>query len=83
MSVLADFSKAAASFGDDIYKKRTEVTEVKFLRTLDEYWRNNFGVNPNEYFHGELSEWWWYANNYIWANFPPIYWGYIDLLNDI
>lgn len=83
MLVLADFSKAAASFGDDIYKKRTEVTEVKFLRTLDEYWRNNFGVNPNEYFHGELSEWWWYANNYIWANFPPIYWGYIDLLNDI
>jgi hypothetical protein len=32
---------------------------------------------------GDLDDWWWYANNYLWANFPPLYWGYADLLNKI
>lgn len=74
---------AARSFGDDIYKKRTEVAEVRFLRTLDTYWKSNFSTEPFEDLVGETSEWWWYSNNYIWANYPPLYWGYIDLLNQI
>jgi hypothetical protein len=79
---------AARSFADDIYKKRTEVTETRFLRTLDNYWRCNFSVNPYQVddkiiFSGDTKDWWYYSNNYIWANYPPIYWGYVDLLNDI
>lgn len=31
---------------------------------------------------GTIEEWWWYACNYMWENFPPLYWGYADLLND-
>ena len=79
---------AAAVFGEQIYKKRTELAEVHYLKTLDLYWRINFSVNPYYYngkilFNGFTDDWWWYANNYIWANFPPIYWGYIDLINDL
>jgi hypothetical protein len=29
----------------------------------------------------DVDDWWWYANDYIWNNFPPLYWGYADLLN--
>lgn len=30
---------------------------------------------------GDINEWWWYACNYIWENFPPLYWGFADILN--
>ena len=30
---------------------------------------------------GEIDEWWWYACNYIWENFPPLRGGFADILN--
>lgn len=33
--------------------------------------------------NGEISDWWWYACNYIWANFPPLYWAAADCFNNI
>lgn len=38
---------------------------------------NNNTYNCN----GDINEWWWYACNYIWENFPPLYWGFADILN--
>lgn len=38
---------------------------------------------PLRCINGDISDWWWYACNYLWANFPPIYWGAADMLNDI
>lgn len=33
--------------------------------------------------NGSISDWWWYACNYIWANFPPLYWAAADCFNNI
>lgn len=33
--------------------------------------------------NGDISDWWWYACNYIWANFPPLYWAAADCFNHI
>lgn len=38
---------------------------------------------PLRTINGDISDWWWYACNYLWANFPPLYWGVADMLNDI
>ena len=38
---------------------------------------------PLRCINGDISDWWWYACNYIWANFPPLYWGCADMLNKI
>ena len=43
-------------------------------------WRVNH-LDDNGLPIGDVDDWWWYASNYIWANFPPLYWGYADLLN--
>lgn len=33
--------------------------------------------------NANISDWWWYAANYIWANFPPLYWAAADCFNKI
>lgn len=69
---------AEDKFGIEFYGKKEEAAEYEFLKLLHEYWRINRGVNGTT---GDISEWWWYANHYIWANFPPLYWAYADILN--
>ena len=32
---------------------------------------------------GHISDWWWYSVNYLWGNFPPIYWTTADMLNNM
>ena len=64
----------------EIFKKRIENGEKGFLKKLDEYWRVN-RVDSNGQPAGTIDDWWWFANSYSWANFPPIYWAYADLLN--
>lgn len=32
---------------------------------------------------GHISDWWWYSSNYLWGNFPPIYWTTADMLNNM
>lgn len=66
-------NKLLQNLGFEIFQFRKELYEIKFLKLLDLYWRLNTG--------GDLDDWWWYANDYTWANFPPLYWGYADLLN--
>ena len=38
---------------------------------------------PLRNINGDISDWWWYACNYFWSNFPPLYWGMADMLNKI
>lgn len=64
----------------EVWRHRIESDEYGFLKTLAEYWRAN-RTDSNCNCVGDIDEWWWYASNYIWANFPPLYWGYADLIN--
>ena len=36
---------------------------------------------PLRCINNDISDWWWYACNYMWANFPPLYWAVADMLN--
>lgn len=38
---------------------------------------------PLRNINGNISDWWWYASNYLWSNFPPPYWACADMLNKI
>lgn len=38
---------------------------------------------PLRNINGDISDWWWYACNYFWANYPPVYWAMADMLNKI
>lgn len=62
-------------FPTELLQYRRNKIELQFLKDIAEWWRTN---NPNG---NDIDDWWWWANHYIWANFPPIYWGYADLLN--
>lgn len=53
-------------------KYRVEKYEIQFLKLLDRYF-SFLGV--------DINEWWWNSNNYMWINYPPLYWGFVDLLN--
>lgn len=73
-------SDTLSAFEKKLYQRRLENTERGFLKLLDSYWRvNTPDINGQP--SGTIDDWWWYANHYIWANFPPVYWAYADLLN--
>lgn len=38
---------------------------------------------PLRCINNDISDWWWYACNYVWANWPPLYWAVADMLNKI
>lgn len=38
---------------------------------------------PLRCINADISDWWQYACNYLWANFPPLYWAVADMLNRI
>lgn len=74
-------------FAYEYYKTLELNAEYGFLKLLHEYWRLQKGLITNwdnkiYTIKGYIEEWWWYACNYIWANFPPLYWGYADILNN-
>ena len=48
--------------------------------TLDDY---DITGLPMRCINADISDWWWYACNYLWANFPPLYWAVADMLNRI
>ena len=68
------------TFCYEYYRNKEVQLEYGFLRLLQDYWSIQEGLNP--YIKGDINEWWWYACNYIWANFPPLYWGLADILTD-
>ncbi len=76
----SDYYGRPSGLGFEVLRRRQENAERDFLKVIDEYWRiNTPDINGNP--DGSIDDWWWFANNYIWANFPPVYWAYADLLN--
>lgn len=72
----------AGTLGYEIWRNRIEQAEYGFLKTLADIWRVNHTDNNGLPLDGQdIDIWWWNANNYSWNNFPPLYWGYLDLLN--
>lgn len=49
------------------------------------YLDQKFDVNdiPIHSITNHISDWWWYACNFLWGNFPPIYWTAADMLNNM
>lgn len=46
--------------------------------TIDDY---DISGLPLRCINGAISDWWWYACNYFWSNFPPLYWAAADMFN--
>ena len=67
--------------GAGFWKLLTTQTEIDFFKLLNNYWRLAH-LNEKGYSTKDAEDWWWYADNYIWSNFPPAYWGYVDILNE-
>lgn len=55
--------------------------EIEYLKLLNNYWRLAH-LDKNGFPTSDAEDWWWCASSYIWSNFPPSYWGYIDVLNE-
>lgn len=71
-----------ADIGYEIWRNKIEQAEYGFLKTLADIWRvNHCDANGVPIDGQDIDVWWWFANNYMWENFPPLYWGYLDLLN--
>lgn len=74
------------TIGYEINHFKTENAEYGFLKLLADYWRvNKYKINSENdeisWNNADVDDWWWYACHYIWANLPPLYWGFADLLN--
>ena len=78
MTEIEKYSKKGNSFGLEYFKNKEVQLEYGFLRLLQDFWSDlsypEYGIT------GYIGEWWWYACNYTWANFPPLYWGLADIL---
>lgn len=74
------------SIGYEINHYKTEKAEYGFLKLLADYWRmNKYKENSQSgnisWNNADVDDWWWFACHYLWANLPPLYWGFADLLN--
>lgn len=93
-----NYEKVSDNFTYEYYKTKEINAELRFLRLLQSYWRLQKGINSTIFeeqdgegngltkvdytIKGTIEEWWWYACNYEWQNFPPLYWGFADILNN-
>ena len=82
---LNNIENAKDNFSKEYYLNKQINVEYGFLKMLYSYWQQQKGkiLEDGTEIKGTIDEWWWYACNYIWANFPPLYWGYADILNNI
>ena len=82
---LNDIENAKDNFSKEYYLNKQINVEYGFLKMLHSYWQQQKGkiLEDGTEIKGTIDEWWWYACNYMWANFPPLYWGYADILNNI
>lgn len=62
-------------YRESTYKNIKAQTNCVVL-SPDDYDTEN---RPLRCINGLIDDWWWYACNYLWANFPPIYWSMADL----
>lgn len=79
--------KAEYSFLKYMFKRYPSVAKY-FSWTVGhgvELDKNDLDFNglPKRCINGENTDWFWYACNYIWANFPPLYYASVDMLNKI
>ena len=65
--------KMKSLFLAELHQYRCNNAELNFLKQIALWYKMKYKKDVND--------WWWWANHYIWANFPPIYWGYADLLS--
>lgn len=68
-----DQGKMKKLFLAELHQYRCNKAEAEFLKQIALWYKLKYGKDVND--------WWWWANHYIWINFPPIYWGYADLLS--
>jgi len=82
---LNDIENAKDNFSKEYYLTKQINAEYGFLKMLHSYWQQQKGkiLEDGTEIKGTIDEWWWHACNYIWANFPPLYWGYADILNNV
>lgn len=75
---ILEATEIGDNFSKEYYLTKQISYEYEFLKLIHSYWRAQKGIGKIK---GTIEEWWWYACNYIWALFPPLYWGYADILN--
>lgn len=80
MDEIERYYSSGDKFGYEYFKNKETQLEYGFLQALQDGW--NIQENEEYGITGYIGEWWWYACNYIWANFPPLYWGLADILTD-
>lgn len=84
-SVIAPYFSWTSQRG--VYIEPTRATsELSFEDQLKQYPTDedyDITGKPLRNINGDISDWWWYACNYFWANFPPSYWAMADMLNKI
>lgn len=80
-----EIENALDNFTKEFYLNEQIQAEYGFLKLLHTYWMQQKGkiLSDNTIIEGNIDEWWWYACNYLWANFPPLYWGYADILKKV
>lgn len=72
--------KESDIFSYEYFRNKEVDLEYGFLKELQDVWALQADILKGR--KGTIDEWWWYACNYIWGNFPPLYWGYADILNN-
>lgn len=93
-----NYEKVSDNFTYEYYKTKEINAELRFLRYLHRFWHLQKGISSTIFeeqnsegngltevdytIKGTIEEWWWYACNYEWQNFPPLYWGFADILNN-
>lgn len=83
-----EYNSNLSNFESEYYVTKKIQQEYRFLKIIHKLWKDRGGDTINIIdgqevkINGSIDEWWWYACNYMWANFPPLYWGYADILND-
>ena len=78
MTEIEKFTQKGNTFAVEYFKNKEVQLEYGFLRLIQDFWSDlNY---PNYGITGYIGEWWWYACNYTWSSFPPLYWGLADIL---
>lgn len=75
------YAGGTVTIGKGFWDTQIARTELGFLRLLNSYWRLAH-LDKNGFPTSDVEDWWWYASSFIWSNFPPTYWGYVDVLNE-
>ena len=79
--IMVSFRIAYLIMNKEKFISKWQRDEYGFLKTLADYWRVYHSDSDGQ-IASDVNAWWWEANNYIWDNYPPLYWGYADLFNE-